>query len=569
LQISCIFLYHHICKKLSKTDFKRIQMPVLCKIFSCSARSAALASIAFALLLTACGSQDSANTNTNTNTTATTASKTANTSTVTSPSGQTDSGLLKSLAALYPNGQLPTNRAAQTANERLQNPAALKLTTETAATAKSQNGTFAAKSTLTTQTVAADYKPVNRLQMPPATLYGAYFFTIYDAERDAALASNADWKQEGAAFWTSLATGEGLNPVHRYRNLFNGSYIYTIYDSERADIAANYASSFAYEGVAWYARQTQSEGWSPLYRFRNLTNNTYLFTAYEAEKDAIVAGYSAVFTLEGIAYYVRQDAPDGTAPVITILGDNPQSLSTGTAYTEAGATCVDNKDPSCTVVTTGTVNTATAGTYTITYTATDAAGNASSKTRAVTVAACTAATNASTGYSLVFKGCSAANVAEYYDKTECVRDNASGLIWQGQTPAGTGLRANDQQKTNFDSTTGNQNGSIPATQLQIDALSNSIGYKTAVNAALLCGSAAWRLPTKIELLGLVKATETPMIDNGWFPNTLVNYSYYWTSTAGVSDSKAGVVDFTVGGVGSADGLRSYNNSNGGFVRLVR
>jgi hypothetical protein len=37
LQTTCIFLYHHICKKLSKTNFKRIQMPVFSKIFSRSA----------------------------------------------------------------------------------------------------------------------------------------------------------------------------------------------------------------------------------------------------------------------------------------------------------------------------------------------------------------------------------------------------------------------------------------------------------------------------------------------------------------------------------------------------
>jgi Domain of unknown function (DUF5011)/Putative Ig domain len=79
--------------------------------------------------------------------------------------------------------------------------------------------------------------------------------------------------------------------------------------------------------------------------------------------------------------------PDTTQPVITVLGTNPLSLTVGTAYTEAGATCVDNKDPSCTVVTAGTVNTATVGTYTITYTATDAAGNVSSVTRTVNVVA--------------------------------------------------------------------------------------------------------------------------------------------------------------------------------------
>jgi hypothetical protein len=93
-------------------------------------------------------------------------------------------------------------------------------------------------------------------------------------------------------------------------------------------------------------------------------------------------------TVKGAAC-LQTATSDTTPPVITVLGTNPLSLSVGTAYTEAGATCVDNKDTSCTVVTTGTVNTATAGTYIITYTATDAAGNASSKTRTVTMGATT------------------------------------------------------------------------------------------------------------------------------------------------------------------------------------
>ena len=140
--------------------------------------------------------------------------------------------------------------------------------------------------------------------------------------------------------------------------------------------------------------------------------------------------------------------------------------------------------------------------------------------------ACTAATiNPAEPYSLVFKGCDANNVATYYDKTECVRQNSTGLIWQGQTPAGTGLRANDQYKTNFDSTTELQkwNGTtfVTPTQAEVDAITNSIGFKNAVNATNLCGSSAWRLPTKDELLGIVKINAAaPMIDTDWFPNTL-------------------------------------------------
>ena len=111
-----------------------------------------------------------------------------------------------------------------------------------------------------------------------------------------------------------------------------------------------------------------------------------------------------------------------------------------------------------------------------------------------------------------------------------MRDNVTGLIWQGQTAAGTGLRANDQYKTNFDSTTGDQswNDGTPITQGQIDAITNSIGFKNAVNATNLCGSNAWRLPTKDELLGIVKTSESPTIDNSWFPNTVE--WYYWTSS---------------------------------------
>ncbi len=73
--------------------------------------------------------------------------------------------------------------------------------------------------------------------------------------------------------------------------------------------------------------------------------------------------------------------PDTTPPVITVLGTNPLTLPAGTAYTEEGATCTDNKDATCTVVTTGTDNTSIAGNYTITYTATDAAGNVSTATQ--------------------------------------------------------------------------------------------------------------------------------------------------------------------------------------------
>ena len=73
--------------------------------------------------------------------------------------------------------------------------------------------------------------------------------------------------------------------------------------------------------------------------------------------------------------------PDTVFPVITILGDNPASVELGSTYTDAGAT----SDGGESVSSSGSVDTDTVGTYTITYSATDAAGNTSTATRTVNV----------------------------------------------------------------------------------------------------------------------------------------------------------------------------------------
>lgn len=443
-----------------------------------------LLSLAFMALLAACGGQNTTDTASNSVTQPPQSIQAASTS-------SSPSGLLDSLAMAYPNGKIPTKVAAQAAKELGQNPAVLR---ETAVSASIQQNT---KSTeIQPQAVATDYKVVTRIQN--TTLTGAYFFTIYDAERDTALANNPNWKLEGTAFIASIAPDVTLDPVHRFRNKLNGSYLFTIYESEKTDITANYASTFVYEGIAWYAQKTPSAGWSPLYRFRNLLNGTYLFSAYEEEKAAIEANYSALFKLEGVAYYV-------TLP-------------------------------------------------------------------------CKEAATGTTGYSSVFKGCDATNTATYYDKTECVRDNSTGLIWQGQTTAGTGLRGNDQYKTNFDSTVGNQNWNnnnpIPVTQAQIDAVTNTVGFKNAVNATKLCGSGNWRLPTVTE----VESIASSSADNFWFPNT--QFTFYWTSSPyaeinGASYSGTPMAAWMVNMSGSyrQPGLRNHGNGRYGYdfysVRLVR
>ncbi len=101
------------------------------------------------------------------------------------------------------------------------------------------------------------------------------------------------------------------------------------------------------------------------------------------------AGNAAVEVIRTVN--VNQDA---TIPVITLIGASTINLNIGDSYIEQGATAIDNFDGDITanIVTTGTVNSASAGTYLVNYNVNDAAGNsANTVTRMVVVAADTTA----------------------------------------------------------------------------------------------------------------------------------------------------------------------------------
>jgi len=76
-----------------------------------------------------------------------------------------------------------------------------------------------------------------------------------------------------------------------------------------------------------------------------------------------------------------------TAPVVTLNGAATMALTVGDNFTNPGATATDVEDGTLSVVTEGSVDTSTPGSYTITYTATDMDGASDNKTLTVTVAA--------------------------------------------------------------------------------------------------------------------------------------------------------------------------------------
>ena len=66
---------------------------------------------------------------------------------------------------------------------------------------------------------------------------------------------------------------------------------------------------------------------------------------------------------------------DTTPPTLALIGLDPETITVGAPYTDAGATCTDTVDGAITPTSSGTVDASQAGTYTLTYSCQDAAGN--------------------------------------------------------------------------------------------------------------------------------------------------------------------------------------------------
>ena len=79
--------------------------------------------------------------------------------------------------------------------------------------------------------------------------------------------------------------------------------------------------------------------------------------------------------------YVVTATADTTPPVLTLVGSPTVAISVGSTYTDSGATCIDDTDGDITsqIVTSGSVDTSTAGTYAIVFSCTDAASNSATQ----------------------------------------------------------------------------------------------------------------------------------------------------------------------------------------------
>jgi len=145
----------------------------------------------------------------------------------------------------------------------------------------------------------------------------------------------------------------------------------------------------------------------------------------------------------------------------------------------------------------------------------------------------------------------------------CVRDNVTGLVWEGKTDDGGIHDKDNTYRWGGVSALGAGYGTYYP---DWDVLVNGS------NADALCGFSDWRVPTRFELAGLVNHNrESPAIDTAFFPNTPA--WFFWTaSPAALSSIGAWMVIFINGVHIPNEILYPIPGSNRGsyyHVRLVR
>ena len=330
------------------------------------------------------------------------------------------------------------------------------------------------------------------------TQTGAHFYTVSVGERDHIIASLPQFTYEGPAFYASAVAAQGLSQVHRFYNMQTGVHFYTISVAEKNQIQQS-LPQFQYEGVAYYGSTVPGTGLTPLNRFFVSNRGFHFYSNSQSETNSIRNNPAlSHYLYEGVGYSVLGSNYEARPVVFPHTGTSASScyqLSSNAMVdceSDEGRSLYQSQDGHRTSV------------NPISYSEVPAAAGGT------------------------------------YPRTECVRDNVTGVVWEGKNAV--------------------EPRSAGAT-MPYAAVAAYVNY---VNSIALCGFTNWRLPTIHELLSIVHyGVSNPAINTEWFPNS--TRERYWSSTPSVvsSSPQNWVMDFLDGD------LDRVHRGSSVRVRLVR
>jgi sulfatase modifying factor 1 len=164
---------------------------------------------------------------------------------------------------------------------------------------------------------------------------------------------------EGGYFWATLSEAVILEPFTTYRIGGFGATGSATMSLWRQESESSVSQAVTINGIVANNEQFA-------FGFPSMGPSVTYGGAFGTTEYTMLVGPN--FTFEVLPY-------DTTPPVITLIGDNPQTVYRGAVFSDLGATVTDDFDATRTITGTGTVDTFTVGTYTVTYATQDEVGN--------------------------------------------------------------------------------------------------------------------------------------------------------------------------------------------------
>ena len=138
---------------------------------------------------------------------------------------------------------------------------------------------------------------------------GAHFYTVDEVEKEYVQEQLKNYTYEGESYNTvDPITGSEMEQVYRFFNPTTGVHLYTTSEVERDSVREN-LDNFTYEGVKFYAHETETEGSVPVYRFYEPTLGVHFYTPDKGEMESVMENLDN-YNYEGIAYYADPLAGD-------------------------------------------------------------------------------------------------------------------------------------------------------------------------------------------------------------------------------------------------------------------
>ncbi len=136
---------------------------------------------------------------------------------------------------------------------------------------------------------------------------GVHFYTADEREKDFFLSQYPElWDFEGIVYGGYI---DNFDPdtaaVHRFWSETLGVYFYTINEEEANKLKSDYSDVWAYEGIVFYAypEKRAPVGTMPVYRFWSGLLGCHFYTISENERDKLINEYAQTWSYEGIAWY--------------------------------------------------------------------------------------------------------------------------------------------------------------------------------------------------------------------------------------------------------------------------